>query len=123
MRFISILLVGLFFSTVLKAEDDKSKEFLTSAAYGTLVGALVGAASLAFVDNPGDDLQRVAKGASLGLYAGIALGIYVTQFYENKPEPELGTEPEVRAPSFFVAPIVSNKGIDGFISQMTIYNF
>lgn len=123
MRFVSILIVGLFFSAQLRADDDKSKEFLTSAAYGTLVGALVGAASLAFVDNPGDDLQRVAKGASLGLYAGIALGIYVTQFYENKPEPELGTEPEVRTPSFYIAPIVSNKGLDGFTTQVNIYNF
>lgn len=104
-------------------EDNKMREFLTSAAYGTLVGALIGAASLAFVDNPDDELQRVAKGASLGLYAGIALGIYVTQFYSNQPETDLGVEPEVRLPRVIVAPLVSQKGLEGFTSQFTIYNF
>ncbi|MCB0348056.1 MAG: hypothetical protein KDD37_04435 [Bdellovibrionales bacterium] len=124
MKSLLLLLVISFLSQNVHASDDKTKEFFTSVMYGTLAGALVGAASLAFVDNPGDDLQRVAKGASLGLYAGIALGIYVTQYYDNgPPEPELGTEPEVRLPTFFVAPIVSNNSIDGFTSQLTVYNF
>ncbi len=122
----SLFLILLFTSPRLfaqQAEDHKMREFLTSAAYGTLVGALVGAASLAFVDNPDDELQRVAKGASLGLYAGIALGIYVTQYYTEEAEPELGKEIEVSLPRVIVAPLVSRSGFEGFTSQFTVYQF
>lgn len=55
----------------------QAKEFMTSVTYGVLAGTLVGAATLAFEDRPGDNLQRVARGASIGLYLGIALGLYV----------------------------------------------
>lgn len=57
-----------------------------SCTYGVLAGTLVGAASLAFVDKPGDNLQRVARGASLGLYAGIALGVYTVYYLPSKLE-------------------------------------
>jgi hypothetical protein len=126
MKTLSLFLILIFLSPKLlaqDAEDNKMREFLTSAAYGTLVGALVGAASLAFVDNPDDELQKVAKGASLGLYAGIALGIYVTQFHSDEPEPELGKELEVSIPRVIVAPLLSRNGIDGFTSQFTVYQF
>lgn len=53
------------------------KEFLTTCAYGTIGGALVGAASLAFTDKPDGSLNNIARGASLGLYAGILFGAYV----------------------------------------------
>src|SRR5262245_13302438 len=56
------------------------RDFIMSCTYGVLAGTLVGAASLAFVDKPGDNLQRVARGASLGLYAGIALGYYTVYY-------------------------------------------
>lgn len=58
-------------------QDDSAHLFLTSCTYGVLAGTLVGAASLAFTSNPGQSLQDVARGASLGLYAGILLGLYV----------------------------------------------
>lgn len=45
--------------------------------YGVLAGTLVGAASLAFTEDPGNNLNHVARGASLGLYTGILLGLYV----------------------------------------------
>lgn len=48
-----------------------------SCTYGVLAGTLVGAATLAFTDKPSDNLNKVARGASLGLYTGILLGLYV----------------------------------------------
>ncbi|MEO0337029.1 MAG: hypothetical protein AAF202_11570 [Pseudomonadota bacterium] len=48
-----------------------------SCTYGVLAGTLVGAATLAFEDQPGDNLNKVARGASIGLYTGILLGLYV----------------------------------------------
>lgn len=64
------------------------REFIMSCTYGVLAGTLVGAASLAFVDKPGDNLQRVARGASLGLYMGIGLGIYTVYILPGQIERE-----------------------------------
>ncbi len=49
-------------------------KFLKTCAYGTLIGAGVGLVTLAWTENPNDKLNNVARGASLGLYAGIAVG-------------------------------------------------
>lgn len=76
----------LGFSAQAKASTEK--EFIMSCTYGLLAGTLVGAASLAFEDRPGDNLQRVARGASLGLYAGIALGFYTVYYLPKKLEQE-----------------------------------
>ena len=76
----SKLLFPIFFLLFLftfQSQANSKKEFITSCTYGVLAGTLVGAASLAFTNQPGENLQQVARGASLGLYAGIALGFYV----------------------------------------------
>src|SRR6185437_13906171 len=57
--------------------DDAGREFISSCTYGVLAGTLVGLASLAFTKDPGHNLSHVARGASIGLYAGILLGLYV----------------------------------------------
>ena len=66
---------------------DATREFVTSCVYGTIAGTLVGVASLAFTSQPGENLRNVARGASLGLYAGILLGVYVTQMVPDGDEP------------------------------------
>ena len=43
---------------------------------GAGIGALVGGAALAFMDKPGDHLERIAQGASVGLVCGLGFGIY-----------------------------------------------
>ncbi|PIS11491.1 MAG: hypothetical protein COT73_03635, partial [Bdellovibrio sp. CG10_big_fil_rev_8_21_14_0_10_47_8] len=60
---------------------DKLTVFLKSCAYGTLGGAAVGLATLAFSENPGGKINNVSRGASLGLYAGIGYGLF--QIYGN----------------------------------------
>lgn len=62
------------------AMDPKLKILAESAGYGTVAGALLGTATLAF-DGEG---RNIAKGASLGLYAGIIFGAYVVTSYEMK---------------------------------------
>jgi hypothetical protein len=57
--------------------NSKMKTFLTSCAYGTAAGALVGLGTLAFASDPGSSVGNVARGASLGLYAGIGVGLYL----------------------------------------------
>ena len=50
--------------------------FMKSCAFGTAAGAVLGLAALAVSENPGEQTNTVARGASLGLYAGIGFGLY-----------------------------------------------
>ena len=49
---------------------------LEDGLYGTVIGALVGAAVLAFKDEPGDHLDYMARGAGIGAVAGVLFGVY-----------------------------------------------
>ena len=115
-----VLSLGVFSS---RSADAMGKELITSATYGVLAGTIVGAATLAFSDNPGDNLQRIARGASLGLYAGIALGLYVTYGVPTEEEDEDSEYSSVRfnrykvakykVPRFAVVPVVGVRGFEG----------
>lgn len=76
-RLLTVLFVIVFSFTFVKpvqAEvDPRLKAVGLMAVYGTVGGALLGTASLAF----GSGGRSVAKGASLGLYAGLLFGSYV----------------------------------------------
>ena len=71
----SILVFTLLLSAV-SASAANLQTFLKHCAYGTLFGAGAGVVSLALADKPSDSTGNIAKGASLGLYAGIGYGIY-----------------------------------------------
>ncbi len=71
------LLIVFIFLVPPKANASDSQIFFTTVIYGTVAGALVGVATLAFASNPGDNLMNIARGASLGLYTGILLGAYL----------------------------------------------
>ena len=62
------------------------REFILSCSYGVMAGTLVGAATLAFSDRPGSNLNRIARGASIGLYAGILLGVFVVYGGNSAPD-------------------------------------
>lgn len=70
----------LLFSSSAFALDPKLKVLGSMAGYGVVGGALLGAASMAF----GTNGRAIAKGASLGLYAGLIFGSYVIVSYEMK---------------------------------------
>ena len=82
-----LLLVLLMIAPMRAYAADATREFVTSCVYGSIAGTLVGVASLAFTSQPGENLRNVARGASLGLYAGILLGAYVTQMVPDGDEP------------------------------------
>ena len=89
----SFLLLSIFtlftYSTPAKAEmDSRVKALLIMAGYGTIGGALLGTASLAF----GTSGRSVAKGASLGLYAGILFGSYVVLSHYVQKQRRLNPE-------------------------------
>lgn len=77
---LSLLVICLSLTNMAFASDSKLKVVGTMSAYGVVGGALLGTASMAF----GSDSRSIAKGASLGLYAGLIFGSYVILSYEMK---------------------------------------
>jgi hypothetical protein len=108
-----------------RAKADSTREFMMSAAYGTLAGTIVGAATLAFSDKPGDNLNKVARGASLGLYAGILLGIYVAYGgpSEDSDAAEQLRHTSIKAPDLLVAPIIGDRGLEGAQASYSVLHF
>lgn len=88
------MVLGLVFPGLFprRAQAEPMRDFIMSCSYGVLAGTLVGAATLAFSDKPGDNLNKIARGASFGLYAGILLGTYVVYGVSDG-----ATEDDVRA--------------------------
>lgn len=111
------------------ARADGTREFMLSATYGALAGTLVGAATLAFSDRPGDNLNKVARGASLGLYAGILLGLYVvyggpsedTDAAEQLKNQTFHAPPP--PPNLLVAPIIGDRGLEGAQASYAVAHF
>ncbi len=140
-----------------------------SCSYGVLAGTLVGAATLAFADQPGESLNKIARGASIGLYAGILLGFYVVYGVPADEEPaplppdddapaatppttllqqdlnrRFGIQNQFRlgrhrmairrvnselryrmieSPSLLIAPVVSDRGLEGAVVQYALMKF
>ncbi len=121
-RVVAAIMATLLISSQVKAEP--AKEFLMSCIYGTLAGTVVGAASLATADKPSDKLQRIARGASLGLYAGILLGLYVVYAVpdENEQLDEVLSQDAALKPMFY--PIINeDMKFEGAGVNMTLLNF
>lgn len=94
------------------------REFIMSCTYGVLAGTLVGAALLAFEDKPADNLQLVARGASIGLYMGIGLGYYTAFAVPNELQKEEneaieGGVSQSQPSALMIFPLVANNKIDG----------
>ncbi|MCB9026802.1 MAG: hypothetical protein H6625_10825 [Bdellovibrionaceae bacterium] len=99
-----------------------TKEFVRSCTYGVLAGTLVGAATLAFTEQPGENINRVARGASLGLYAGILLGLYVVYIVPGQVNDDLEMDPNLLPPgieeessrfNWGAFPMISQNEVDG----------
>lgn len=79
--FISVMLIFSFMgATSAYALDAKAKALATMALYGTVGGAMLGTASMAF----GTSERSIAVGASLGLYVGLIFGGYVVLTHAAK---------------------------------------
>ncbi|MGZ3772307.1 MAG: hypothetical protein ACXVCY_00440 [Pseudobdellovibrionaceae bacterium] len=78
-KFLIIFFTVIFQTQNIFAQDLKA--FLQNCGWGIVTGASIGIVTLAFSDKPSESWNNVAKGASLGLYAGIGYGVYQM----NKP--------------------------------------
>lgn len=71
---INIIITVLLLSFNLWAEP--LQDSFRYGSYGLVAGALVGGASMALSEDPGSSLAPVARGASLGLYAGLIVAVF-----------------------------------------------
>lgn len=127
MRSLLALLMTVQIAAAAPAQaDNPTREFVMSCTYGVLAGTLVGAASLAFTNQPSKNMYRVARGASLGLYTGILLGLYVVYIVPGL-EGDVEEEPIARLDkiSFLVSPKFrdDNMRLDGLQADWTVLRF
>lgn len=99
-------------------QGNPTREFVMSCTYGVLAGTLVGTASLAFTSKPSDSLNRVARGASLGLYTGILLGLYVVYVV-----PGMDTEEPIEDPVVQMVPVFENGALAGGEMFVNVFRF
>ncbi len=135
-----VIVISLVMALPQGAKADSGREFLLSCTYGVLAGALVGAATLAVEDNPGDKIHRVARGASLGLYTGILLGVYVVyvvpaqieaeqnnnldQQYDNVIAPDdYGKIRYYKPPKMTVYPVIEYSQVTGAAVNYNVMTF
>ena len=119
-----IAFMGVVTLPTSRAEAEPMREFILSCAYGTLAGTLVGVASLAFSDKPGDNLNRVARGASIGLYGGILLGAYIVNNVPTENDDDLPAGvTSVPTPVLQIYPLVSERGIEGGAASLSLLRF
>ena len=141
-----LLVLMIVLGMSVRAHADPVRDFIVSCSYGVLAGTLVGAATLAFSDKPGDNLNKVARGASLGLYAGIFLGAYVVYGGPGEDDdaatqlnnvgawrPSLRPEgmaagqrlawrvPE--PPRVLLMPVIGERGVEGAQAQARVLSF
>jgi hypothetical protein len=108
----TIVLIFLWLPFSVSAET--LRPFLSACGWGVIGGATAGVVSLAFVDKPSESWNNVAKGASLGLYAGIGYGLYQI----NAPLTKTRVEP-----SFAWAPRWNQGSISGIDLTAVLYRF
>lgn len=91
--FLLLIALTLIMPTESKALAPKAQVVVTMSLYGTVGGAMLGLASLAY----GTNFRAVAMGASLGLYAGLLFGGYLIgshYFYKESRSGPVYTNPE-----------------------------
>ncbi len=117
-----IIALSLFVSSAEAANP--TREFIMSCTYGVMAGTLVGAASLAFTEKPSENLSKVARGASLGLYTGILLGLYVVYVVPGMEVEEEDPLAAFERVPILVGPTFNERDqLDGLQAQWNILRF
>lgn len=112
--------LGIVLSLIfpLTAQAYGIRDFLATAGRGVVVGTVLGVASLALEDKPSENWNNVARGASLGLYAGVAWGAYRL----NQAESD-GNSLEESYQVFFKPIFSQDRKLEGLIVQQTLFSF
>ena len=95
--------------------------FLKSCGMGVAIGAGIGLVSLAAENKPSEHYASITRGASLGLYGGIAYGAYLLS-----PRTAPGMRQDMDYGSntaTVIIPTFAQNKIDGFELNSSVYNF
>ncbi|MBN2282630.1 MAG: hypothetical protein JXO48_01945 [Deltaproteobacteria bacterium] len=72
---ISVLMLFSFSGSV-NAFETGGSLILKDTLFGTVTGAVIGAAVMAFTEDPGDHLMYIGYGAASGAIVGMLFGVY-----------------------------------------------
>ncbi|HIJ96721.1 MAG TPA: hypothetical protein HPP94_13485 [Desulfuromonadales bacterium] len=72
---LALLVIFVMTASSSYASDNTLREVFEDAFYGAGIGALVGAAFMAFTKKPADHLENIGYGAAVGVLAGSAYGM------------------------------------------------
>lgn len=111
LKFLILAVLMQVFSSTTHAQT--MGEFLNRSLWGTAIGAGVGFVTLVASDKPGESWNNVARGASLGLYAGIAYGVYMHN-YQPAPQYDSG---------YVLVPTFAEGKVDGVQLSGTVFSF
>jgi hypothetical protein len=117
MKLFKALIAVVVLLSFSQARADDLREFLLSCGYGTLIGATLGLATVAVADNPSGKLSNIARGASLGLYFGIGMGLYSVSTNRNSYQTQ--NQPSV----WFVPSWNQQRQIEGVAVNSIIFQF
>jgi drug/metabolite transporter (DMT)-like permease len=109
------ILISVFSVSALAV--DNMTIFLKSCAYGTAAGAVLGLASLAISENPDGKMSNIARGASLGLYAGIGFGLYTIYGKRSGESDLIGQNP------VWFSPVSRDQRIEGVQLNWASFSF
>ncbi len=118
MKIKSLLLVSLLVLGQSTQAGDFTR-FIKACGFGALIGAGVGVASLAAENKPSEHYANIPRGASLGLYAGIAYGAYLVA---PQPKSQMRQDIEFGSATMIVPTFAQNK-VDGISVSSSVYNF
>ena len=104
---LSVFVALLPTKTVHAASSDSLGRIVTDSLYGGAAGALVGAATLAFVDKASDHTDNIGKGAAIGVILG---AIYGTMKVSGHLVEIQDGKMTVKIPEIQIAPHASRKG-------------
>ncbi len=112
-----IFIVAVIFGQVGQAAD--FKDFLKACGIGALIGAGVGVISLAAENKPSEHYGNMTRGASLGLYAGVAYGAYLMA---PRPPSQMRQDMDYGLGPVITPTFAANK-VDGFEVSSSVYRF
>lgn len=112
---IFVVLLMLFVPLASGAEEAKMIGFIKTCAWGTLMGSGGGVVAMAFEEEPGKHTNLIARGASLGLYAGIAVGLLALN--------ESSQSQEANEASWSWMPLLHAGEIQGGLVLSPVYRF
>jgi hypothetical protein len=85
-KFIICILILFCLTFSVSYAETKSAVILKGTGYGAIIGTLIGAAVMAFEDDPGDHLDYLYKGAAVGAIGGMLYGFYEAETFATIDE-------------------------------------